>query len=151
MSGGDGARGGTVADKVNHLFATVHPASRGPYSNAEVAREIRAANGPDASVSASTLVQLRSGIKTNPTMKTIEALAAFFGVPPAYFFDDAVAERTNAEIAEITALRDVKELALRANGLSEGTLTMIRAVIEQARLLEGLQDSDAAPSDADGL
>ncbi|UGQ10971.1 helix-turn-helix transcriptional regulator [Yinghuangia sp. ASG 101] len=143
-----GESGRTVADKLNYLFATVHPASRGPFSNAEVAREICAAGG-DTTISSSTIAQLRSGAKANPTMKTIEALSAFFGVPPAYFFDDAVARHTDAEIAEVIALRDVKEVAMRANGLSEGSLKMIKAVIEQARFLEGL-DPDPAPTEAGG-
>lgn len=139
----------TLADKLNHLFETVHPLTRGPYSNAEVAQEMREAAGPnDVVVSASTLVQLRSGAKANPTMKTIEALASFFGVPPAYFFDDDVARRTDEEIAGIAAMRDVQTIAMRANGLSEGSLQMLRAVIEQARVLEGLDGPSSAPRDA---
>ncbi|GAA4947760.1 hypothetical protein GCM10023205_04670 [Yinghuangia aomiensis] len=134
--------GRTLSEKLAHLFGTVHPASRGPYSNAEVAREIRAAADDDAGLSASAIAQLRSGAKTNPTMKTIEALASFFGVPPAYFFDDAVARQTDAEIAEITAMRDVQSVAMRASGLSEGSLKMVLAVIDHARALEGLPELD---------
>lgn len=132
----------TLAQKIDYLFATVHPKNRGPYSYEEVASSIKRAGGP--TISASYIWQLRTGVKDNPTMKHLEALAGFFGVPPAYFFNDESSERIAAELSTLAAMRDsqVRSVALRASGLSPETLRTIQGFIERARTLEGLNDAD---------
>jgi transcriptional regulator with XRE-family HTH domain len=126
------------AELLDYLFREVHPKGRGPYTYAEVAQGIRETSG--VTISASAIQQLRTGTNTNPKMQTIKALAAFFGVPAGYFFDEQVAERTRAEIQVVAAMRDheVRRVALRASGLSTSSLHMLNTVIEQARRLEGL-------------
>src|SRR6266487_180714 len=106
----------TLSDKLNHLFLTVHPAGRGPYSNEEVASAVRDTGGP--TVSATYIWQLRKGLRDNPTKKHLEALADFFGVSPAYFFDDAESERIADRLALLAMLRDAgaRQLAARAAG-----------------------------------
>ncbi|WP_335970396.1 helix-turn-helix domain-containing protein [Streptomyces sp. CA2R106] len=138
----------SVADLLDHLFREVHPAGRGPYTYAEVAEGVRESTG--FSLTASAIQQLRTGKNENPKMATIRALAAFFGVPPSYFFEEEVAARTLAEIDVVTAMRDteVRRVALRASGLSVGSLQMVAAVIDQARRLEGIPDD---PADSDLL
>ena len=86
--------------------------------------------------------QLRKGLRDNPTKKHLEALADFFGVSPSYFFDEAVEERVNAQLALLGALRDtdIEHMALRASGLSTQTLKAIGEMIEKARQIEGLDD-----------
>jgi transcriptional regulator with XRE-family HTH domain len=128
----------TLAHKLDHLFHTVHPADRGEFSFEEVAEAIRARGGP--TISATYLWQLRRGLRDNPTKKHLEALAGFFGVPPAYFFDDAAAERIKEELVMLAALRDasVRQIALRATGLSPESLGAITDMIERVRELEGL-------------
>lgn len=109
----------TLAEKINRLFATVHPPDRGPYSNAEVEQALRARGG--ATISANYLYLLRTGRKDNPTKRNLEALASFFGVDPAYFFDAEVGKATYADLELLAALRDnadVRQLALRAFDLS---------------------------------
>ncbi|MEV4738744.1 helix-turn-helix domain-containing protein [Streptomyces sp. NPDC049555] len=137
----------TFAELLEHLFQEIHPPGRGSYTNAEVAEAITkaAANGGKG-ISASAIAQLRNGQKRNPMMSTIKALADFFGVEPGYFFDQAAKERTEAEIALVAAMRDqdVRRVALRAKGLSGNSLSMVTALIEQARSLEGLTDSESA-------
>lgn len=79
----------------------------------------------------------------------MEGLARFFGVPPAYFFDDQVTETVNAELTLLMALRDVQvqRVALRSAGLSSKSLKSINEVIERVRELEGLsEDPPAADS-----
>lgn len=129
----------SLADKVGRLFHVVRPA-RGEYTHEQVARAIEERGGP--TISASYLWQLRKGLRDNPTKKHLEALADFFGVPPAYFFDDAAAARIDAELDLLAALRDtsVRDMALRASGLSDQTLKTIADMIERARQLEGLDD-----------
>ncbi|NEA75418.1 helix-turn-helix transcriptional regulator [Streptomyces sp. So13.3] len=134
----------TVAQKLDHLFRTVHPASRGPYANGEVAEAIqRASTGDSKGLSASAIQQLRTGAKKNPTMATVKALADFFGVPPAYFFDDDVEATSNAELDLLTAMRDadVKSVALRVSGLSPQGLRQIKGIIDHVRQIEGLPDN----------
>ncbi len=65
-------------------------AGRGPYSLQEASDAIGARAGEGRSgLSASAIQKLRTGSKTNPTMRTIESLARVFGVAPQYFFGDA--------------------------------------------------------------
>jgi len=129
----------SLAQKLDHLFATVRPA-KGEYTHEEVANAIRERGGP--TISATYVWQLRKGLRDNPTKHHIEALAGFFGVPPAYFFDDAAAERIDAELDLLAAMRDssVRQMALRASGLSEESLDTIAEMIERVRKLEGLPD-----------
>ncbi|MEK8142362.1 helix-turn-helix domain-containing protein [Streptomyces sp. M10(2022)] len=91
------------------------------------------------SISASAIQQLRTGSNRNPKLETIRALATFFGVPPAYFFDAKESEQIEAELALLTTMRDadVRAVALRAAGLSTETLSTISGFIERARALEG--------------
>ncbi|GHF23452.1 MULTISPECIES: helix-turn-helix domain-containing protein [Streptomyces] len=127
----------TLADKLNHLFRTVVPAGREPYTTEEVARTITAGGVP---ISGSYIWLLRKGQRNNPTLRHVEALAKFFGVPPAYFFDDRVTAAVNADLRLLVALRDtqVQRVALRAAGLSPESLHSINEVIERVRELEGL-------------
>lgn len=129
----------TIAAKLEHLFRTV-PGPRGEYTLEDVAAGIRERGGP--TVSSSYIWQLRKGIKDNPTKKHMEALAEFFGVPAAYFFDDEAAERIEAELSMLGALRDagVRRVALRAAGLSPRSLAAIQTIIETVREVEGLRD-----------
>lgn len=145
---GEGSTGGAGAEheqtpdslafKLDRLFRTVHPPGRGPYSNQEVAEGVRSLGGP--SISAQYVWQLRTGVRDNPTKSHLEALAEFFGVSPAYFFDDEAARRIDAELDLLAALRDgqVRQIALRSFGLSEQSLRAIASMIENARQLEGL-------------
>ncbi|WP_019546687.1 helix-turn-helix domain-containing protein [Streptomyces sulphureus] len=128
----------TLAEKVDHLFTSIHPKDRGPYSYKEVEAGIQKQGGPP--MSSSYIWQLRTGKRDNPTMRHLEALAAFFGISPAYFFDDEAAARIDAELSMLTSMRDsqVRTVAMRANGLSPETLETIQGFIERARDLEGL-------------
>lgn len=137
--------GRTFAERLDHLFNEVHPDNRGPYTYAEVADAIKEAG--EGAITASGIQQLRTGKRSNPKMETIKALAAFFGVPAGYFFDDGIAERTEAEIKLVAAMRDqrIAQVALRSAGLSTASLKMVHTVIQQARHLEGLPSGDDFP------
>lgn len=130
------ASGRTLADKLDHLFRTVHP-GRGEYSHEEVAAAIRARG---VTISHTYIWQLRKGLRDNPTIRHLAALAGFFGVPAAYFINDADTARIDGELALLSALRDaaVRKVAMRAAGLSEESLGTITEVIERVRQLEGL-------------
>ncbi|MER5435998.1 helix-turn-helix domain-containing protein [Streptomyces sp. NPDC002588] len=135
------------AARLDWLFKRVHPAGRGPYTYKEVEEAIREAVGPGGKgLTASAIQQLRTGGNANPKLSTVQLLADFFGVAPAYFFDDKEAEATQAQVDVVAALRDadVKSIALRASGLSSEGLRQIRGIIEHVRHLEGLPDDNAS-------
>lgn len=151
MATGDGvepSQGISFAERLDHLFRTVHPQGRGEYSYREVARGIEDHGGPR--ISASYIHALRSGAKDNPTMRAVEGLATFFGVPIAYFFDDSQAQRINDELELLTALRDagVRQIALRAVGLPPEGLESIRQMVELARNVSGLRNGGSTLADA---
>ena len=131
----------TLAERLDYLFRTVHPANRGEYSLQEVADSSSPSGGP--TISANYLWLLRKGLRDNPTKKHLEALAAFFGVSPLYFFDDEVAARTDAQLDLLVALRDagVRNLALRAASLSPETLRAITEMVERARQIERVAET----------
>jgi transcriptional regulator with XRE-family HTH domain len=131
-------KAGSFAERLDQLFATVRPRGRGEYSYREVASGVTELTG--TVISPSYIWQLRTGMKNNPTKRHIQALSAFFGVPPGFFFDRIENERVQAELETLVALRDsgVTALALRANGLSEESLRLIADLIERTRTLEGL-------------
>jgi transcriptional regulator with XRE-family HTH domain len=134
---------GLLTDRLDHLFRTVHPKDRGPFTPAEVADAINKAAG-ERVISSTYVWQLRTGRRDNPTQKHLSALAAFFGVSPIYFFDDAEAARGAIPPELIAALKDgeVREMALRAAGLSDRSLKAIRDMIEAARAVEGISSAD---------
>jgi transcriptional regulator with XRE-family HTH domain len=115
----------SLAHKLDKLFQTVHRPGGKEYSYEAVAENIRQANGP--TISATYIWQLRKGIRNNPTKKHLEALARFFGVAPAYFFDD-----------DFDA--PARRIACRVGDLSPHSLRAIEDLVEAARKLEGLHD-----------
>jgi transcriptional regulator with XRE-family HTH domain len=127
----------SLADRLNRLFETVHPPGRASYSNEEVARAVREQGGD---ISRAYLSYLRNGERTNPTFQHLQALARFFGVTPAYFFDDDEAAKVNAQFDLVVSLRDagVRAVALRASGLSPKGLQAVATIIEEVRSLEGM-------------
>jgi transcriptional regulator with XRE-family HTH domain len=95
---------------------------------------------------------MRRGTRDNPTMQHLAALAGFFGVSPAYFFDDEIAAGTDAKLSEVVAalreagieesrwqdLQDtgVKRVAVRAAGLSPQGLRAAEAILHNLRATE---------------
>ena len=137
------SRGRLLADRLDHLFRTVHPKDRGPYTPAEVAEAINETAG-ERVISSTYVWQLRTGRRDNPTQKHLAALAAFFGVSPMYFFQQTEADRSAVPPELVAALKndDVRDMALRAAGLSDRALRAIKDMIENARAVEGLATED---------
>jgi transcriptional regulator with XRE-family HTH domain len=130
----------SLAEKLEHLFKVVHPADRGPYTYEEVAQAIRDRGGP--TISAAYIWQLRQGRRDNPTMRHLEALAGFFGVPVAYFFDDEQSRRVDEEIELLHAMRDaeVRDVALRTMQLSPEARRSVSAIITELGRFEDRAD-----------
>jgi transcriptional regulator with XRE-family HTH domain len=138
---------GLLAQRLDHLFRTVHPKDRGPYTPAEAADAINAAAG-ERVISGTYLWLLRTGERDNPTLRHLTAIARFFGVPPVYFLpgDDSTPQ-PELSPGVLAALTDdkVRDLALRAAGLSDRSLQAIADMVDSARSVEGLPTS--APAD----
>jgi hypothetical protein len=135
-----------LAQRLNRLFATAHPAGRGPWTLREVADAINSEAG-ETIISASYLSQLRAGQRREPSHSRLTAIARFFGVDVDYFSPQVSAEDAARQAEVLTALRDpgVRTIALRAHGLSEPSLAAVLAVIENARRLENLPEPDGRP------
>lgn len=127
------------AARLNHLFETVHPRGRGQYSNPEVADAITESG---VKISAAYLWLLRTGRRNNPTLRHIEALAKFFGVPPGYFFDDDQAAAVDRQLELLVAARDadVREIMLRSTDLSKPNRDAVLQIIKNIERAQGTVD-----------
>ena len=142
MTSGEGIPG--LAEKLNHLFATAPaPTRSGRYSN-DTAAEALAAYG--VTVSGVHLSHLRANRRDNPSARLLAALAELFGVPISYFFDTSTEDTINAELETLTALRNdqIKHLMQRAQGVSPRGLKHLEGILDQIRIMEGL---DPDPND----
>ncbi|RDH75374.1 XRE family transcriptional regulator [Mycolicibacterium moriokaense] len=124
--------------KLNKLFDTMRKPSDPPLSNAAAAEAIYRKTG--VSISSAYLWQLRTGAKTNPTVTHLRAIAQFFGVAPSYLVDPGIDPEIDAQLNLLQAMRDagVRDLAMRASGLTPQALNSLRAMVDHARQLEQL-------------
>lgn len=131
----------TFSDRLTHLIAVVHPPGRGPYTNVEICQGVEDLG---YQISASYLSQLRGGQRgARPSGDIVVALARFFGVHPAYFYDDELAADTNSELDLVAAVRDagIERIATRSMGLSPNGIKAIEDMIEHIRKAEGVHGS----------
>ena len=126
----DDAPDGSLARRLDHLFRTVRP-DNGPreYTLKEV--EAGLAAGGTASISATYVWQLRKGLRTDPRMSHLIALAEFFRVSPAYFFADDLGAEMAADLEVVAALRSpgVRELALAAQTLPPPAIAALHELV----------------------
>lgn len=137
--------GTTLASKIDKLFQIVRRPDGDQHSHEEVAAACRKTTG--ASFSATYLWQLRTGRRDNPTKRHLEALANFFNVPVAYFFDNDQGRQIEAEIELLGALRnaEVRNVALRAVTLSADGLGTINDMIDAIARREAMRREQDGP------
>lgn len=118
----------TLAAKIDRLFRTVRGPDGRELTYDYVAEQI-AARGV-TTISANYLYMLRRGIRDNPTKKHVEALAIFFGVSPAHFFDeiDPVADQEH----QLLERPDVRKVASLAARLPADVLNQVSRMLESA-------------------
>ncbi|GII22590.1 helix-turn-helix domain-containing protein [Planosporangium mesophilum] len=133
----------SLAEKINFLFDWLGRKTGRTYTNSEVA----AATG----MSDTYVGYLRRGSADNPTLKTIQDLARFFGVKPSFFTDDAddeAIDRLDAQLDLFRAINDpnIQALALRATkaNLSPAGLEAITAMIDHVQRLEAGTKNDTS-------
>lgn len=127
-----------LGNRLDALFKSARPQSRS-WTNADVAAELKQTS-PDLKVGAVYLSQLRTGKRTNPSNELLAALANFFGVSVAYFFDEEVADSVLSELSAVEAMRQsgVRAVAMRAAGMRTENLQAITTIMDQYRQLQGL-------------
>jgi len=127
----------SLAAKLDHLFGTVRRRNGQEFSYEEVAATISSGG---VVISQSYIWQLRKGKRDNPTFKHLQALADFFGVPPAYFFDDDVTDRVNQQLEalrveqhRLTELANAdkgRAIAMRAGELTPDRRQLVENLLE---------------------
>jgi transcriptional regulator with XRE-family HTH domain len=130
----------SIAEKLDRLFQQIRSPGQAEFSYMAVAEAIRAQQG--ISISHTYIWQLRTGRRNNPTVQHLTALALFFGVPVAYFLDDAEARKINDQLELLRTLRDahVTEIALRAADVSESSREAIGEIVRKVWELENPGD-----------
>jgi transcriptional regulator with XRE-family HTH domain len=131
----------TFAARLNRLFDTVYPPGRGPHTSGELVASL---NAHGMRISAPYISQLRTGTRTHPSEATMEAIASFFRVSPAFFSDQYYFRLIDQELTLLAAIREhgVRRVAARVIGLSPGAVDEIAARVEELRRKEHLDRDD---------
>lgn len=160
----------TLSDRLNRLFDVRRPAEAPDraYTNREVVNACKAAG---FELSESHLSELRRGVKQNPTLRTLQAIASFFTVPVGYFTDADIpaaidrellkqAERLTQTLAATVAAQDelraaTQELrqAMRDSGVTKmahrNMAVSARTAREQASMMRALAKALTDADDED--
>lgn len=137
-----------IDQRLTALITALYPDERKRPGYAKLAKDIRERTG--GAISGTYLWELTTGRKRNVTVEQLDVLAQYFGVPSEYFLNDDVADRVNTQLRLLAALRDtkVRNLALRAEGLSPQALDALLTMVNEARRLQKLPKvEDCADTD----
>lgn len=123
-----------LSDRLERLFEVQRPpqAPERRWSNREVVVACRAGG---RELSESHLSELRRGVKKNPTVRTLQALAWFFQVREGYFTDPAVAAEVERELADREAALHARREESRQ---AEDELRSATAELQQAMRSSGV-------------
>ena len=105
----------TLASRINRLFDIMRKPADPPLSNAAAATAIEAKTG--VSISPAYLWQLRSGLKSNPTISHLRAIAEYFGVPASYLIDEGEDPSIEAQLLGIEDLGEDYMASVEFNGM----------------------------------
>ncbi|PZG07774.1 hypothetical protein C1I95_30650 [Micromonospora craterilacus] len=138
--------GETFAERLDWLFRTTRDSTGKPYSVRHVAGELTRRG---CRISHTHLSNLRQGRSPDPRRSVVEAIAAFFGRPPAFFTG-----QDPHDLVHVLADPHIKQVAMRlvdARLSPEGHAAVV-AMIEQVQRLEAAARSrrDAAERPAGG-
>jgi transcriptional regulator with XRE-family HTH domain len=142
----------SLGEKIEWLIKHRWPADAPPpRTNAEVADAITAATGEE--LSSTAVWKLRTGRGDNPTLKTMTAMARFFGVPVGYFGEGETAESAGDELALLVLLRDkgISRAALRSlvDLSSQGRAAVAEIIETISRLEQAQAGEDGSPESAE--
>ncbi len=128
---------GLFARRLEELFRTVP----GPNGRAYSAKAIAALSTDHGfRLGESYLSQLRSGKARSPSFRTVEGIAAAFGVDVHYFLEDRAAQRTRDQIERMRMRADttVQIAAFGLAGLSSDSVFVVSELIKILRVQQGL-------------
>lgn len=128
---------GLFAERLEQLFHTVPDPSGRRYTGSAIARR---STELGFKLGESYLSQLRSGKARTPSFRTVEGIAAAFGVDVRYFLEDDATQRTREEIDRLRLEADttVHEAAFRLAGLPEDSVHIVNELIKVLRVRHGL-------------
>ncbi|MBE1580538.1 hypothetical protein ACFORH_39170 [Amycolatopsis roodepoortensis] len=114
----------------------MRPKHKKRFSDADVAKWV--SENTDVTMDRGYVFALRTGAKFNPTQDRIQALADFFGVPPAYFFDGDRSTRIVKQVELAAALRNprTRNLTLELLNSSTADVELIAEAVRVPELLE---------------
>jgi transcriptional regulator with XRE-family HTH domain len=140
----DGSDPGVLAQRLQYLFEHKLKPNGKRYSYRNVLTEIEAAGGPSMSIG--YLSQLVTGVRTNPMMDAVQALARFFEVPLNYFDAHEDTAETNARLKIVAALQHAgaEDVAMHVVGLPAESIALVLGMIDRVRQVEGLPPVDGA-------
>jgi len=128
----------TLADKIDFLFETFTKEDGEEYTYQEVEE------GTGRAVTGAYVWQLRTGKKSNPGYRVLQALSKFFDVPVGFFFGEVGREHVeNLKLATELRRKGVARIALRASDLNEAAKRDILSMIEYVRKASGLHNGEA--------
>lgn len=134
-----------LAERLDRLFRTVPRSDHGHelHTSASVADALQKQG---ISVTPTHIRALRTGRRTNPSFRLLAGLSELFRVPLDYFVDDSVAAEVDESLEALVAMRDtgVQQIMLRAHGVSHASLRPVLALLDQIRLIEGLDNAAGA-------
>ena len=122
----------TLSDRLNRLFDVRRPAEapERAYTNREVVTACKAAG---FELSESHLSELRRGVKQNPTLRTLQAIASFFQVQVGYFTDTEIPADVDRE------LTDQSERLAKAVATNQAAQDELRSATQELR--QAMRDS----------
>lgn len=141
---------GVIAKKLQFLFETVRKPDGRKYTYREVLDGIAAQGGPQLSIG--YLSQLVNGVRRNPMLDALTAIAGFFKVPLSFFDVTTGATEADARMKLAARLQSagVESIAQRAAGLNQGNLKALETLIDQMRTMQGLPPIESQPGGNDG-
>ncbi|WP_327090805.1 Scr1 family TA system antitoxin-like transcriptional regulator [Nonomuraea sp. NBC_01738] len=105
-------------------------------TGAQVAAALTTAGIP---ITRAYVSQLRTGKQTNPTLHVLQALAAYLQVSVGWLLGEDYLESGAAQDLQVRAAA----IGVSASGLSDGSLGLLREVVDLARRAEGLSGAPA--------
>jgi transcriptional regulator with XRE-family HTH domain len=140
---------GVLAQRLRYLFEHKRKPDGKRYSYREVLKAIDERGGPSMSVG--YLSQLVTGVRTNPMMDAVQALAKFFEVPLTYFDVLEDTAEANERLKLVAALQHagVQDVAAHAVGLPPESIELVLSMIDRVRQVEGLPPVDASPDNTE--
>lgn len=134
-------RRGTIPQRLNYLFETVHAPGSKPYSAASVAEWINANEGEISSV---YILKILSGERLEPKPKYLKPLAQYFGVPLTFFYDEDPPELDGPALNTTIVLRDerVRSMVARMSRLSPRSQDSLSDIIDALLAAEGKSEKD---------